>query len=355
MHDDEGDVVTEFHTPALGRMPAEWAPHQATWISYPFEGGNWHANVWPGLLDNARDEMARLIATIARFEPVVVNVRDKATEADARAKLSSMSDLQNIKFFRMPLDDSWFRDNGPIFVRQHSGELCLTDWQFNAWGRAFPHWHRDNDAPKAVARNLKLERVSVPLVLEGGAIDVDGQGTLLTTKSCLLNPNRNPDASQADIESILAHYLGISEVIWLEGGLIDDDTDGHVDTIARFANENTIVACVAEEDNPSADTLAANLEILQAWVADKPYELVTLPLPHTQRVVAGKHVPQSYANFYIGNGFVVVPQYDDERDEEALARLKPLFPGRKVIGLHAWHLIVGGGAFHCVTQQQPAS
>jgi agmatine deiminase len=334
-------------------MPAEWTRHQATWISYPFDSGIWHAETWPDLLEHVRDEVARLIATISRFEPVVVNVRDKATEADARSKLSGLCDLSAIKFFRMPLDDSWFRDNGPIFVVKDDGSLVLTDWQFNAWGRAFPHWQRDNDAAKLVARNLNLGRISIPLVLEGGAIDVNGSGVLLTTKPCLLNTNRNPNYSQTDIEAILARYLGIDEVVWLEGGLVDDDTDGHVDTIARFANEHTLVCAVADEQSPHHDTLAANLDILQTFADSHNLNLVTLPLPHTQRVIENKLIPQSYANFYIGNGFVVVPQYEDEHDEDALTRLTPLFPGRKVIGLSAWHLVVGGGAFHCITQQQP--
>ncbi len=347
------ELTVKSNALPLGRMPAEWTRHQATWISYPFDSGIWHAETWPDLLEHVRDEVARLIATISRFEPVVVNVRDKATEADARSKLSGLCDLSAIKFFRMPLDDSWFRDNGPIFVVKDDGSLVLTDWQFNAWGRAFPHWQRDNDAAKLVARNLNLGRISIPLVLEGGAIDVNGSGVLLTTKPCLLNTNRNPNYSQTDIEAILARYLGIDEVVWLEGGLVDDDTDGHVDTIARFANEHTLVCAVADEQSPHHDTLAANLDILQTFADSHNLNLVTLPLPHTQRVIENKLIPQSYANFYIGNGFVVVPQYEDEHDEDALTRLTPLFPGRKVIGLSAWHLVVGGGAFHCITQQQP--
>jgi len=334
-------------------MPPEWAPHAATWVSWPFDD-----DLWEGRLEGVRDDVAGLVATVLRFEPAVLNVRDAEAEADARRRLIALdAPLDRVTFHRLPLNDAWFRDNGPIFVAGPGGEVALTDWRFNAWGGKYPPWDDDDRAPAAVARHLGMRRFSVPHVLEGGAVEVNGRGVCLTTRSCLLSPERNPGLSERDVEALLRDHLGVRRVVWLEGSLEGDHTDGHIDTLARFVDDATIVCALAEDaDDPNRAPTRHNLDALRALRSPegRPYRVVPLPLPRRRLELAGRRLPPSYANFYVGNGFVAVPHYDDENDAEALATLRPLFPHREVVGLGAAALITGGGAFHCVTQQQPA-
>ena len=339
-------------TPKL-RMPAEWEPHAATWTSWPFDD-----DLWEGHLEGVRREFAKLVATLSRYEPVVLNVRDDEAEADARARLAAEgADSARVEFHRVPLNDVWFRDNGPLFVREEDGRVALTDWRFNAWGGKYAPWDDDDRAPQAVARRLGMRRYAVDAVMEGGSLELNGRGVCLTTRSCLLAPTRNPGLSQADIEGLLRRWLGVTQVVWLHGGLEGDHTDGHVDTIVRFADDETIVASVEEdESDPNHASMQANLEVLRALSTPdgRPYRIVELPLPARSDYLGDARLPLTYANWYVGNGFVVVPTYGDDNDERALEVLRPLFPGRDVIGLPASELITGGGAFHCVTQQQPA-
>lgn len=329
------------------RMPAEWEPHAATWTSWPFDD-----DLWFGRLEGVRGEMAALLGTVARFEPVRLLVRDAEAEDDARRRLAGA----DVGFLRVPLDDAWLRDNGPIFVRDGSGRVSLVHWAFNAWGQKF-EWARDCEAPQAIAAALGVRAWRLDVVLEGGAIEPDGEGTALTTRQCLLHPKRNPQLGEADYEALLRDHLGIDRVVWLERGLEGDHTDGHVDTLARFVDPGTIVCSVeADESDANHAALIGNLVTLRAARRPdgEPYRIVTLPLPHLGVGPDGERLPGSYANFYVGNGFVVVPQFDDPNDAPALARLRPLFPGREVVGLSARELLVGGGAFHCLTQPQPA-
>lgn len=327
---------------ALGfRAPAEWEPHAATWAAWPFDD-----DLWFGRLEGVRREMAALLRAVARHEPVRLLLRDAEAEDDARLRLAGAS----VDFVRVPLDDAWLRDNGPIFVRDTSGRVSFVHWTFNGWAQKF-EWARDAEAPQAIARALGVRPWRVDVVLEGGAIDVDGAGTALTTRQCLLHPKRNPLLGEADYETLLRDYLGIERVIWLERGLEGDHTDGHVDTLARFVDAATIV-CSTEPDaaDPNHAPLAENLRRLST----SGYRIVTVPVPHPGLGPDGERLAGSYANFYVGNGFVVVPQFGDAGDGPALARLRPLFPGRDVVGLSACNLLVGGGAFHCLTQPQPA-
>ncbi len=375
--------TTPYPTPAsLGyRMPPEWAPHAATWTSWPFDDV-----LWVGQLEGVRREFADLVATIARFERVNLNVRDDEAETDARARIEQAaaalhgeqagSVLANIRYHRLPLNDVWFRDNGPLFVRRAqaaastgsstvgtagsaatgAGHVAMTDWSFNAWGKKYAPWSDDDRAPATLAARLGMRRFVAPAVMEGGSLELNGHGVCLTTRSCLLEPNRNPDLGPADLELLLRDYLGISQLVWLEEGLEGDHTDGHIDTIVRFTDDGTIVCAVEpRSDDPNHATMARNLEQLRSLrtPAGAPYRVVELPLPIERMELEGERLPPTYANFYVGNGFVVVPQYGDANDERALAILRPLFPGREVIGLGAVSLITGGGAFHCVTQQQP--
>ena len=334
-------------------MPPEWTAHAATWTSWPFDDA-----LWEGQLEAVRAEFAALVSTVARFEPVVLNVRGEAVEADAKKRLSELdAPLDNLTFHRVPLNDVWFRDNGPLFIRNAAGKVALTDWGFNAWGEKYAPWHDDDRAPEAVAKTLSMKRFAVPVVMEGGSLELNAHGVLLTTRSCLLSKQRNPNLSETVLEEVLRANLGVKQVVWLEEGLEGDHTDGHIDTIVRFTDDQTIVCAVAEDEHDAnyAPT-QRNLTLLKSLHDHKgqPYNVIELPLPKKRRDFAGVRLAPSYANFYIGNGFVVAPQYGDENDARALEILTPLFPGREVIGLSSWALITGGGSFHCVTQQQPA-
>jgi agmatine deiminase len=333
------------------RMPAEWNAHAATWTSWPSDDG-----LWEGELERVRAEFAGLVTLLAEAEDVVVNVQDDEAERDARERLRAHgADVSSVRFHHVPLDDAWFRDNGPIFLVNGYGRVALTDWRFNAWGGKYEH-ARDTLAPEAVARTLDMRRFAFPYVMEGGAVEVNDDGVLITTRSCLLAPTRNPELGEEEVEALLRAGLGVRHVVWLEGGLAGDHTDGHVDTIVRFCDDRTIV-CAVEEDPDHVDHAATqrNLAHLRSLVAadDEPYRVVELPLPARRTGPDGRHVPSTYANFYIANGLVVVPTYDDPNDERALEILGPLFPDRRVVGASASALMTGGGAFHCVTQQQP--
>ncbi len=333
-------------------MPPEWTPHAATWTSWPFDDA-----LWEGQLDAVRDEFAGLVATIARFEPVVLNVRDDDTERDARVRLGAANaPLTNITFHRVPLNDVWFRDNGPLFVVNPAQRVALTDWGFNAWGEKYRPWDDDDRAPVAVAETLHMKRFEVPIIMEGGSLELNSRGVCLSTRSCLLSPQRNPDLDESEIETALREVLGIKHLVWLAEGLEGDHTDGHIDTIVRFCDDHTLVCAVAEDErDANFEPMQRNLTQLRSLRdhQGEPYRVLELPLPKTRFNFSGVRLPPTYANFYIGNGFVIVPQYGDPNDARALEILTPLFPGREVIGLPSRALITGGGSFHCVTQQQP--
>ncbi|WP_420595488.1 agmatine deiminase family protein [Deinococcus sp.] len=331
-------------------MPPEWAPHAATWMGWPADD-----ELWFGHLEVVRGEFAQLVRTIARFEPVQLIVRDDESEQDARQRLSG-SDVTPfaITLHRQPLDDVWLRDSGPIFVTRGQ-DVSLINWRFNAWGGKFEFGH-DNQVPEYVAGALGAAHWDRPEVLEGGAVEVNGAGVCLTTRSCLLTPTRNPHLSEADYAALLQGTLGIDKLLWLGSGLDNDHTDGHIDTITRFASQRTIVTSVerSEQDAnfaPMQQNLSALREMTDA--GGRPFKIVELPLPAVRLEGAEGRLPPTYANFYIGNGFVVVPQYGDPNDAAALEILRPLFAGREVIGLASRAIIEGGGSFHCVTQQQP--
>lgn len=327
-------------------MPAEWEPHAATWMSWPADD-----DLWFGHLAGVRGEFAELVRTIARFEPVHLLVRDDESEADARERLTGA----NVKFHRVPLDDVWMRDNGPIFVKR-GNEVALVNWRFNAWGGKF-HWQNDDRVPEYVASTMNAAHWDMNIVLEGGGLEVNGAGVGLTTRSCFLTDTRNPGLTEEGYTFLLSDMLGVKKLLWLDGGLENDHTDGHIDTITRFTDERTIVTSVESDVNdPNHAVMAKNLADLREMTdaRGEPFRIVELPLPAEYLEGAEGRLPPTYANFYIGNGFVVVPQYGDPNDARALEVLRPLFPGREVIGLPSRQIIEGGGSFHCVTQQQPA-
>lgn len=341
-------VITDKTPQELGfSMPAEWEPHAATWMTWPADD-----ELWFGHLNAVRAEFAQLVQTIARFEPVELLVRDEETYQDAQRRLSG---IKNIRFHQVPSDDVWMRDNGPLFVRR-GDEIAFVDWKFNAWGAKF-FYEKDDKVPEYIANHLNMQRWTTSTILEGGGLEVNGAGVGLTTRSCFLTQTRNPTLTEEGYAELLQQMLGIKKLLWLDGGLENDHTDGHIDTITRFIDEKTIVTSIeANESDKNHETMKKNLHDLQQMtdLQGNSFRIIELPLPAQYIEGAEGRLPPTYANFYIGNGFVVVPQYNDPNDARALEILKPLFPDREVIGLSSRSIIEGGGSFHCITQQQPA-
>lgn len=334
------------------RMPAEWAPHQATWISWPH-----NPETWPGVLAAAEDAMARAVQALAGGETVRINVLDPVHEAHVRARLGGVAQTPAVVFHHFPTNDAWCRDHGAIFVRDDAGRLAAVDCGFNAWGGKYPPWDLDDAIPARMAAALGVPRFTGGLILEGGSIDLNGAGTLLTTEQCLLNPNRNPALSRTDVEEHLKLLFGVRQLLWLGDGIIGDDTDGHIDDITRFVAEDTVVTVVEpDRDDPNHEPLAANLARLRGMRLHdgRPLRVIELPMP-TPVELDGRRLPASYANFYIGNEVVLLPVFGRRTDEAARRILADCFPGRRVVPIRANELVVGLGAFHCLTQQVPTA
>jgi agmatine deiminase len=348
-------MVSNMPTALEYRMPAEWEWHIATWLAWPH-----NAITWLDQLAQVQDIFLRMISALHIQETVHLLVNDTATAVQVERQLHDHGmRLERVVLHEWPTADAWLRDSGPIFVTticRGAQPVAMSDWLFNAWGGKYVDLQADNDIPQRVAAFLDIPRFEPGIVLEGGSIDVNGQGSCLTTEQCLLNPNRNPHLQCTDIERYLHDYLGVRHVIWLGQGIIGDDTDGHIDDIARFVNPTTVV-CVLEEDPQDANfaVLQDNYRRLQAATDQDGHALQIIPLPTPGHIgpVSGR-LPASYANFYIANGVVLVPTYDHPNDQKALAILQHLFPDRRVLGLHCEPLVWGLGAIHCVTQQQPA-
>jgi agmatine deiminase len=340
---------------ALGyRMPAEWAPHRGTWLSWPHKEES-----WPGKFEPVPGIFTRMVAELARHEEVHINVRDEAMAADVSRRLRGAGvPAEQVFLHRHPTNDAWCRDHGPIFVQREAGgrvEQAVVDWGYNAWGGKYPPFDLDDLIPVRVAEAFGLPLFQPGIVMEGGSIDVNGLGTLLTTEACLLHPNRNPHLTRADIERYLRDYVGVRHFLWLGDGIVGDDTDGHVDDIARFVDARTVVTVV--EEDPADENhvpLRENLERLRGMTDQdgRPLRIVQLPMPRAM-YQDGQRLPASYANFYIANGVVLLPTYDPARDEQARSTLQALFPTRRVVGIDCTDLVWGLGAFHCVSQQWP--
>lgn len=334
-------------------MPAEWEPHEATWLSWPQPG----CNSFPGSYDRVIPTFVQMAAALAESETVRINVLDSAQEKSVRHLLRG-APPERVEFFRIPTNEPWCRDHGPIFVRRKTApRLAVLDFEFNAWGWKLSPFEADDEVPQKVAGQLGLPVLDHSgFVLEGGSIDVNGTGTVLTTESCLLNPNRNPKLSRHQIEKKLHEVLGVRQVLWLGDGIEGDDTDGHIDDLARFVSKAVVVTVVEEDENdPNFEPLRGNLERLrQMRLPDgEPLHVLTLPMPG--RIVReGIRLPASYANFYIANEIVLLPVYGERNDAWAESVLREVFPERKIVGIDCRELIWGLGAFHCLTQQQPA-
>jgi agmatine deiminase len=328
-------------------MPAEWEPHEATWLAWPHNRED-----WPGRFAPIPWVYGEIVRKLSRVERVRILVRDRDVEESARRILrKSGAEMAAVEFFPQPTNRVWIRDYGPIFVKNGEGEVAAVNWRFNAWAK-YRDWQLDNAVPARLARKLGLRAWAPGLVLEGGSIDVNGRGALLTTEECLLSPvqARNPELSRAEIEQALRDYLGVRRIAWLRNGIAGDDTHGHIDDLARFVDARTI-AIAAEEDrsDPNYEPLRENMALLRG----AGFRVVKLPMP-APLVFQGRRLPASYANFYIANRTVLAPTFNDARDRLALHTLARLFPDREVIGIHSVELIWGLGALHCMTQQQPA-
>ncbi len=339
------------------RMPAEWAQQDAVWLSWPPVA----APIWG---DSGRVEVeaafASLVALLSRYEPVCVNVLPGEEAAVLRQLETAHADLSVVRIFSHPLNDVWCRDHGPIFVHDAGGNLCVTDWQFNAWGGKYPPWDADNAIPARIAESLGLPHHTYSLILEGGAIDVNGAGLLLTTEAVMLNPNRNPNVPRQQQEAIIGDALGIDEVIWLKDGIFGDDTDGHIDNLARFFGTDSVLALVEpDRGSPNFAPLADNWRRLQEWRGrdGRSLNIQPLPAPDALWVGAGeqrRRLPASYANFLVINDAVVVPTFGaGAADDRACGIIGDCFPGRRVEGFDSRQFLLEGGAVHCLTQQQP--
>jgi agmatine deiminase len=344
------------------RMPAEWEPHAATWLAWPHERAD-----WPGKLSPIPWVYGEVVRHLCPGELVRILVPDAAVEKKARALLRRVGvDLGRVEFFRVPTDRSWTRDTCPLFVADAAGRVAITNWRFNGWAK-YPNHKKDDAINDRLAKRLAMRQWTPTaavagkpwrVVMEGGSLDVDGRGTLLTTEECLLSPvqARNPGMTREELERLLGEHLGVRKVLWLGNGIAGDDTHGHVDDLARFVDEGTVV--IADEPDPADDNhapLRENRARLERMTNADGKALRVIPLPMPAPVVLdGVRLPASYANFYIGNAAVLVPTFNDPNDRRALDLLAGLFPTRRVVGIHAVDLVWGLGTLHCMTQQQPA-
>lgn len=341
---------------ALGyRMPAEWHPHESTWLTWPKD-----PETWPERVPQVEEIYLQMIAALAPHETVDLLVDDQKTEAAVRERCDAAI-VARIRFHHVETVDSWIRDYGPNFLLGPAGEIAFNDWIFNAWGNKYEALKQDDTIPQRLAPFLKMPAFTPGIVMEGGSIEVNGEGCILTSEQCLLNQNRNPDLSRAEIEGYLKEYLGVTKVLWLGEGIVGDDTDGHIDDIARFVSPNMIV-CVVEEDSADAnyEILQDNLARLKAMTdaSGNPFEIATLPMPG---IVGGtstaardlERLPASYANFYIANSVVLAPVFGHANDLRAVDTLQRLFPTRRIVPINCEPLVWGMGTIHCVTQQQP--
>jgi agmatine deiminase len=322
-------------------MPAEWAPHERTLMAWPCR-----RELWGGQLQAAKEQYAGVANAVAAFEPVTMVCADEADAAEARAALTGA-----VEVLQEPIDDSWIRDNGPIFVLGDDGRRAGVHFRFNAWGEKFEGYDRDAAVGATLVDRLGDRRYDAPLVLEGGSVGVDGEGTVITTEQCLLNPNRNPDLDREGVEDGLREYLGVRDVVWLGQGLVEDrDTDGHVDLVAAFTRPGQVLLQTVPPGEPSSERMADNRARLQA----AGLEIVDFPILASVEV-AGERVAVGQVNFYLCNGAAIVPTAGVATDEEALERIGAAYPGREVVGVRGEVLAYGGGGPHCITQQVPAA
>ena len=335
------------------RLPAEWEPQVAVWLTWPD-----NKETWPENLFEAQIEFCALVHCLA--EMVTVRVIVNQPSLDDAYKRLIRPDIRNVGFINIPTNDAWARDYAPTFVVSSDNALVAIDWDYNAWGGKYPPFEDDQQVAGKIATGMTVQTLRPELCFEGGAIETNGQGIVLSTLSCALDPNRNlgsPEELRKRFEATFKKYLGAEHTIWLPGDAIDgDDTDGHIDQLVRFTDAKTLVYASCDSDNDQHTAFAKNLIALQAGLADAggDFDLHALPIPRQPIDFCGRRLPTSYCNFLITNDLVVVPQFGCPEDAQAMQTLKPLFPDRYVVGLPSRNLSVGLGSFHCLSQQQPA-
>jgi agmatine deiminase len=335
-------------------FPAEWAKHTATWLSFPHKEAS-----WPGKIDSIFPIYIEFIKALTAGEKVCINVLDEAMKLRVTNMLKAANaDLSKIQLFIHPTNDAWCRDHGPAFLinpNHHAYKKAIVDWAYNAWGEKYPPYDLDDVIPTLIGKHYKIPVFNPSIIMEGGSVDFNGKGTVLTTTACLLNENRNPSLSQEQIESYLHNYYGVEQILWLEEGIVGDDTDGHIDDITRFVNEDTVVTVVEPNKNDeNHEILSENLKLLKKMrlLNGKQLNVIELPMPEPV-IYEDQRLPASYANFYIGNAAVIVPTFRCKNDQIAIDILEKCFPDRKVVGLDSTDIIWGLGSFHCLSQQEP--
>ena len=336
-------------------FPAEFAPHRATWLSWPHKQAS-----WPGKIDSIYKPYCQFIQAVSRHEQVCINVADRSMEMAATAHLADAgARLDNVRFYFHPTNDAWCRDHGPAFLlnKDASKKKIIVDWDYNAWGNKYPPFDLDDVIPTHIGKALDLDVVYPRIVMEGGSVDFNGAGTLITSTACLLNPNRNPRLNQQQIEQYLRDYYGVDQVLWVSEGIIGDDTDGHIDDTVRFVNADTVITAIEKNrQDENYQLLQDNLAELKKMrlINGKQLNIIELPMP-APVYYEDQRLPASYANFYIANELVVVPTFRHQlNDEEALSIVQDAFPGRRVIGIDSTDIIWGLGSFHCLSQQEPS-
>lgn len=349
-------MTTSAATPgSLGYFfPAEFAPHRATWLSWPHKEAS-----WPGKIETIYPAYCAFIRELIQGEEVCINVNNATMEDFAKAQLLQAEvDPSRVRFYHHPTNDAWCRDHGPAFLLHASDPQAkiIVDWNYNAWGNKYPPYDLDDHIPTLVGKALGLPVYYPGIIMEGGSVDFNGKGTLITSTACLLNPNRNPHYKQDQIEDYLCHYYGVQQILWVDEGIVGDDTDGHIDDTVRFVSADTVLAVV--EPNPQDENYALlqhNLQQLNSMrlLNGKQLTIVELPMPEPI-YYQDQRLPASYANFYIANRSVIVPTYRSDRDEAALRIIQECFPDRSVVGIDSTDLIWGLGSFHCLSQQEPA-
>jgi agmatine deiminase len=335
-------------------FPAEFAPHVATWLSWPHKEAS-----WPGKIHSIFPSYAQFIKELVKGEEVKINVVNTAMQQFATQTLEKAGvDLSRVKFFLHPTNDAWCRDHGPAFLINPSAAQpkAIVDWGYNAWGDKYPPYDLDDVIPTLIARHYNYPVYYPGIVMEGGSVEFNGAGTVLTSTACLLNPNRNPHLNQAQIEEYLRAYYGVEQVLWVDEGIVGDDTDGHIDDTVRFVNEDTVLTVVeTNRSDENYSLLQHNLKQLKSMRLSngKQLNIVEIPMPEPLSY-EGQRLPCSYANFYIANQSVIVPVFNSKNDDKALQLIEECFPGRQVIGIDSTDIIWGLGSFHCLSQQEPA-
>ena len=336
-------------------FPAEFAKHDAMWLSWPHKEAS-----WPGKLDSIFPSYVQFIKVVSLTERVCINVVDTSMQAFATKLIQAAGvDMSRVQFFLHPTNDAWCRDHGPSFLIRNNTDApkAIVDWNINAWGGKYPPYDLDDIIPTLIAKEMSLPLFYPNIIMEGGSVDFNGAGTVLTSKCCLLNPNRNPHLNQTQIEKFLCDYYGVSQVLWVSEGIVGDDTDGHIDDTVRFVNEDTVVTVVeANKQSENYELLQQNLKELKQMRLQngKQLNIIELPMP-ADVIYEDQMLPASYANFYISNGHVVVPTYKCAQDDTAMQIIQTCFPTREVVGIDSSDIIWGLGSFHCLSQQEPSA